>query len=367
MKKENELKLANQQVEKMIDRVNVHIDILGDFSKDLYNTLTEIQTEFDSIRNIPTPHIKEFEQLKSLRSEWRQLAQQIEQDYNHTVKKAGAGAAGVGAGVGVAALGPAAAMGIATTIGVASTGTPIAVLNGAAATNAALAWLGGALAAGGGGVAAGQAILALAGPIGWTLAGAAFLYSGYKIINGMKDYKETASVFVSISHQATTRYGLAILELKERIRHIVKETAELKIASEIVKAFGTDYEVMSEEQQYQLGAYVNLMYASTQLLVNPILGLTPPVTEKDIDVYASQLEATNEQLQVIEKYKGWVVYLANLIYGITLDEKGQKLLLNTLKNQKELLNSFDIQKQELTMEQLQVAQEVVNYQRMFEY
>ena len=48
--------------------------------------------------------------------------------------------------------------GVATAFGVASTGTTISAASGAAATNAALAWLGGgALAAGGGGMAAGSA------------------------------------------------------------------------------------------------------------------------------------------------------------------------------------------------------------------
>ena len=61
----------------------------------------------------------------------------------------------------------------------ASTGTVISTLSGAAATNAALAWLGGgALAAGGGGMAAGEAFLALAGPVGWAIAGVALLVSG---------------------------------------------------------------------------------------------------------------------------------------------------------------------------------------------
>lgn len=67
-------------------------------------------------------------------------------------------------------MGPTAAMGIATTFGVKSTGTAISTLSGAAATNAALAWLGGgALAAGG--MSAGNAFLALAGPVGRTIAG----------------------------------------------------------------------------------------------------------------------------------------------------------------------------------------------------
>lgn len=83
------------------------------------------------------------------------------------------------AGAGVACFGPAAAMAIATTFGTASTGTAIASLSGAAATNAALAWLGGgAVAAGGGGMVAGNALLALAGPIGWTIGGATLVGSG---------------------------------------------------------------------------------------------------------------------------------------------------------------------------------------------
>ena len=61
-------------------------------------------------------------------------------------------------------------MGVATTFGVASTGTAISALSGAAANSAALAWLGGgALAAGGGGMSAGTAFLGLAGPVGWTM------------------------------------------------------------------------------------------------------------------------------------------------------------------------------------------------------
>ena len=75
-------------------------------------------------------------------------------------------------GVTVATLGPTAAMGVATTFGVASTGTAISSLTGAAANSAALAWLGGgSLAVGGGGMAAGNAFLAMAGPVGWGIAG----------------------------------------------------------------------------------------------------------------------------------------------------------------------------------------------------
>lgn len=94
------------------------------------------------------------------------------------------GAVVASTGVAVAVVGPPAAMAVATTVGVASTGTAISALSGAAATSAALAWLGGGtLAAGGGGMAAGSAFLALAGPVGWAIGGAAVVVTGAFILS----------------------------------------------------------------------------------------------------------------------------------------------------------------------------------------
>jgi len=68
----------------------------------------------------------------------------------------------------------AAAYGLVSLLGTASTGTAIATLSGAAATNATLAWLGGgALAVGGGGVALGTVVL------GGLVAGPALLVTGF--------------------------------------------------------------------------------------------------------------------------------------------------------------------------------------------
>ena len=110
------------------------------------------------------------------------------------------GTAGAVAGVGVAALGPSAAIAVATTFGTASTGTAISALSGAAATNAALAWLGGgALAAGGGGVAAGNALLALAGPVGWTVAGVSLVGAAtYLRSRNAKHAKEAAQRHIEV-------------------------------------------------------------------------------------------------------------------------------------------------------------------------
>lgn len=67
---------------------------------------------------------------------------------------------GVVTGAGAGVLSGMGAFGLVSEIGIASTGTAIAELSGAAATNATLAWLGGgAIAAGGGGVALGTVVL----------------------------------------------------------------------------------------------------------------------------------------------------------------------------------------------------------------
>ena len=216
---------------------------------------------------------------------FRSQAENIELEYNKAdVKAAGQCAAGVGAGVAVVTLGPTVAMGVATTFGVASTGTAISALSGAAATNAALAWLGGgALAAGGGGMAAGSAFLALAGPIGWAIAGLSIIASGLMFFKTKGDKERLENIYARISNRDVKTYELAIVELSERIKRIIDETGKLETAIKKIETFGTDYSQMTEEQQYELGAYVNLMEASTMLLVNSILSLQPKFAEQVFD------------------------------------------------------------------------------------
>ena len=117
--------------------------------------------------------------------QWEIDAEQSYSVSSSSIKGANAsniGIGGVAAGATIATMGPTAAMAIATTFGTASTGVAISSLGGIAATNAALAWLGGgAIAAGGAGMAGGSALLALAGPIGWGLAGVAALGTSVKM------------------------------------------------------------------------------------------------------------------------------------------------------------------------------------------
>lgn len=342
-KKKSKLKLAQEEAEIAVNKTNEKISELGENTIWIYEELNTLQQLFDAIRNVPNEKWLEYERLKKIRLNWRQQAEKIESDYrNVTAKNASKGAAGVGAGVAVAALGPTAAMGIATTFGVASTGTAISTLSGVAATNAALAWLGGgALAAGGGGMAAGNALLALAGPVGWAIAGVALIGSSLLIWKGKSDKNRLEDAFTLISERDVKSYKLAIVEINERISRIADEGQKLTIAIEQTKSFGLDYELMTEAQQYELGSYVNLMNASTQLLVNPIEGLQPKYSEDDLKEYLSSHEKNLD-----EKEEQLIITLANLLYKIDMGDKDKHLLWKSFKGNKKFLAYIGMAKKE---------------------
>ena len=361
-KKKTKLQLAQLEAQAAIDKTNEKIDELGKNTSKLYNQLTEIQTSFDNIRNVPSDKKLEYEELKRVRLNWKQQAEKIEKDYKLAeAKNAGAGAAGAGVGVAVVTMGPTVAMGVATTFGVASTGTAISALSGAAATNAALAWLGGgALAAGGGGMAAGEAFLALAGPVGWAIAGVALLTSGVLFFITKNNQSHLENIFTSISNRDVRLYELAIVELNERITRIIDEAGKLSVAINNIKTFGNDYTVMTEQQQYELGAYVNLMNSSTQLLVNPILGLQPKYTQEDFNRYTAWSERKTDN-SICEKYSTLIISLANFLYSIKLDERDKKLLWKSLRKNKKMLKSMDVSKKEFNMNIFDSINEALAY------
>ena len=364
-KKPSKLQLAQQKAETAAKATNHKINELGHHTSDLYASLTAIQELFDRIRNVPEENRLRYENLKAIRVNWRKQAEKIELEYKKAeVKAAGQGAAGLGAGVAMVTLGPTAAMGIATTFGVASTGTAISSLSGAAATNAALAWLGGgALAAGGGGMAAGSAFLALAGPVGWTIAGLSIIASGLMLFKTKNDKERLEKVYALISDRDVKSYELAIVELSERIKRIAAESGKLEEAIIKIETFGTDYRQMTNEQQYELGAYVNLTEAATMLLVNPILGLQPKFSEQDFDRLC--VSETDMFKKYFMAHRCMVISMANLLYKITLDDKDKKLLAKSLRKNKEFLESIQMTKKEFSVEDLAMVERALNYRYKF--
>lgn len=338
-KKLSELEIAQKNVQANLDVVNTEIAVMGQMTKGLYTALTHLQQQFDKIRNVPSEKRLQYEELKQVRLKWKQQADKIGAEYTAAAKiELGAGGAAAGIGVGVVAMGPTVAMGVATTFGVASTGTAISALSGAAATNAALAWLGGgALAAGGGGMAAGEAFLALAGPVGWAIAGTALAVSGLLLWKTTADRKKLERIFTLVGERDAKKYELAAVELKERIDRIDDETPKIWDALSEIKTFGEDYAAMTEDQQYALGACLNLMLATTNLLVNPILGLKPAFGNEDF----RDLAQDNEPLRKM------LVYLCNLLYNIKCDESELKLLAKSFKGNKEFLETMNFPKDQI--------------------
>lgn len=294
---------------------------------------------------MPSEKKLQYEELKQIRLNWKQQAEKIEKDYKEAaMKNAGAGVAGTGVGIAVVTMEPTVAMGVATTFGVASTGTAISTLSGAAATNAALAWLvGGALAAGSGGMAAGNAFLALAEPVGWAIVGVALLTSGIFFWKTKSDQKHIEDVFTIISERDVKSYKLAIVELNERITRIVDESGNLKKTVEKIKTFGLDYNKMSEAQQYELGSYVNLMSSSTQLLINPIKGIQPKYTETDYDDFVNNNTRKSED-ELCKEHKDIIISLANFLYKIEMNDRDKKLLWKSLRKNRKLLKSMNVSK-----------------------
>jgi hypothetical protein len=122
---------------------------------------TVVRVKVEAVKNLNT--YKEFSvgnmenplATKFKSEDFKQINQILEKSQLALTAAAGA-TVGATAGVGTAL----AAWGLASTLGVASTGTAISTLSGAAATNATLALLGGgAVAAGGGGMVAGATVL----------------------------------------------------------------------------------------------------------------------------------------------------------------------------------------------------------------
>ncbi|WP_314394145.1 hypothetical protein [uncultured Abiotrophia sp.] len=345
------LKEAQERTKKAVERTNKRIDELGANTKKLYNSLAEIQEKFDRIRNVPSDTKREYEKYKMIRLEWKQQVEKIEKDYQNSVaKNVGSGAAGASLGVAVVTMAPTVAMGAATAFGVASTGTAISALSGAAATNAALAWLGGgALAAGGGGMVAGQALLALAGPVGWAIAGLSVVASGIFLFMGQGEKNRLDNIYRDISLRDEKSYSLADTELEERIKRIIEEREMLRSAIDEIQSFGLDYNLMTEAQQYELGCYVNLMNSSTQLLTNPIKGLQPNYTAQDLDRFRVW-RATGKTKEICEKHKDSIISLSNLLYKIELNTEDSTLLWNTLRKNTEMLKTMNLSKDDFDMD-----------------
>lgn len=253
---------ADRVGKKSIELMNIRINSA--------NELIPLAEEYiNSIANSPKEFSKAITEYKASYTTFNKLCEKIEAESKSVNIKTGISAgAGLAAGVGVAAFAPTAAMGIATTFGVASTGTAISALSGAAATKAALAWLGGgALIAGGGGVVAGNALLALAGPIGWaiggaSLAGAAIFSSRKNKEIGEEANRERKKIEILNKSLLTASKEITIL-ISLTIQHV---TGVKNLLNNLKSNGKKNYNDFSPSEVDMIGSLVNHIHSLSELI-----------------------------------------------------------------------------------------------------
>lgn len=236
--------------------------------QDSITLIHEIEFLVNSIANRSKELDKKISDIHAAKEKFRETEVYAAEALEAAVKSRVAVAAGVAGGAAVASIAPTVAMWVATTFGTASTGTAISSLSGAVATKAALAWLGrGALSAGGAGIAGGKALLALAGPIGWGISGAATAVSVAMLGHKNKQIAEEAIA----EAKKITMAGAELHEASAKIQHLTDETVVLMDAlKDMAQANrslkGVNYLELSEDEQYQLGTMVNNTLTLAELL-----------------------------------------------------------------------------------------------------
>lgn len=271
-KKEELAKLedAHNRYEKRAEEVsNESIELMTLRSNSSKKLITEVESYINSLANTPKKLDRSFAQYQASFSSFNGIITKLHKDSRNADIQTGSNAgASVAAGVGVAAFAPTAAMAVATTFGAASTGTAISALSGAAATNAALAWLGGgALAAGGGGMVAGKAFLALAGPVGWAVGGILLAGTGIFSYRKNKRIGEEAMAKRKEVEVFDNALKAALVEIKELIHLTKTHTQGIKELLERLLAIPVqDYLLFNTVQKEQVGSLVNHINSLSALL-----------------------------------------------------------------------------------------------------
>ena len=263
---DNKLKELDHMLEQVVTDYNDAYTLMSDKGLQLYiercraaDVITNVENLVNSIANRPKAFDSEFEEITIAKERFTECCDFADRELQAAREAAGGAGGGLAAGASVAFMGPTAAMWVASTFGTASTGTAISTLSGAAAQNAALAWLGGgSLATHGGGMAAGRALIAMAGPIGWTIAGATLLSSIVLFAKKRtKLNKEKNAEIESVKNNIEV-----VKEIDEEISVILNETKSVmdglkKTYTGCLPMFGIDYSSISDDQKKNLGALVN--------------------------------------------------------------------------------------------------------------
>lgn len=264
--------------EKTLAEYNASYGIMGKSCELLYEIrgksvelIKLVQEVVNSIANTPKQFDTELGKIGKELTKFKETEQYAKEAYDASLKAGVNIVGGTTAGIGIASMAPTALMSIATTFGTASTGTAISALSGAAAQKAAMAWIGRTFAGfavkEGAGMAAGQAFLALAGPIGWGITAASTGISLISLTNKNKDVAEKAvkeAKEIAKAREALDETTEKINALKAKTNRLFDDMNREK--SKIMSFMNLDYLSLREEDKLFLGTLVNHTLSLSQLL-----------------------------------------------------------------------------------------------------
>ena len=264
--------------EETLTRYNKSYEEMGKSCEQLYEIrknsvelIQLVQRVVNSIANTPKEFDTELGKIGKELSKFSETEEYAKEAYNASLKAGVNIVGGAAAGLGVASMAPTALMSIATTFGTASTGTAISALSGAAAQKAAMAWLGRTFAGfavkEGAGMAAGQAFLALAGPIGWGITAAS---TGISLISLTNKNKELANNAVKEAKEIA-KAREALDETNEKVKALKARTDILfndmnKQRNRITGFMNLDYLSIEDEDKLFMGTLVNNTLSLSVLL-----------------------------------------------------------------------------------------------------
>ncbi len=289
-------KSANEIVESSTDWLNAQRLACGNSLRQLgeeklyilNSTITEFLDTFSKIKNVDFRESEGLEELKNFHVDEKEFV-----ELKSMATFAGSLAGGAVAGTAGGALAAFGAYGAAQALACASTGTAIASLSGAAATNATLAFFGGgSLAAGGLGMTGGTAVL------GGLVAGPALMVMGFVAGHAAKKDLEKAYTNRAEALQIATQLNTAALQcetIRRRTYMFYNLLARLDSKflpmiykmEDIFAAEGDDYRQYSVDSKKAIASCASIAVSIKTVLDTPIL------TDDGLLTDASETTATN--------------------------------------------------------------------------
>ncbi len=259
-----DLKKADQQYTAVLKKTLSDMERLHSTRKIAVGVIQRMENYISGLSGRPHDYDKKTGEVRLRYQKFLELERQIRNmqtgGYTQPGSAAGiSGVAGVIGGAGLAAFGPAAAVSAAMTFGTTSAGTAIASLSGAAATNAALAWLGGgSMAAGGAGMLGGQVMLNLMGPVGWIIGGVSLAGSLAALnLSNIELARRTEKSIIAIKKemQRISRADVTVNKWNKETKMLSNKISQqlLRISRNRKK----DYADFTQDEKQELGALIN--------------------------------------------------------------------------------------------------------------